>query len=112
MTKKGAGTVIATGDFNSDAYGQYSPKSYKILTRSYFRDMWKPKRDGRGLTCCQSADLSNPVSENETRIDLVLGHGKVRAQQGVNTNVTPFRDTPAPSWESDHGGVVSTLRVS
>lgn len=112
VTKKGAGTVIATGDFNTDAYGQYSAKSYKILTRSYFRDMWKPKKDGRGLTCCQSADLSNPVSENETRIDLVLGHGKVRPQKSVNTNVTPFRVAPAPLWESDHGGVVSTLRVS
>lgn len=112
VVKKGVGTVIATGDFNSDAYGQYSPKSYKILTRSYFKDMWTPAKDGKGLSCCQSADLSNPVSENDTRIDLVLGHGKVKAQKSVNTNVTPFRDAPVPLWESDHGGVVSTLRVS
>jgi endonuclease/exonuclease/phosphatase family metal-dependent hydrolase len=111
VVRKGAGTVIATGDFNSDAYGQYSPKSYKILTRSYFKDMWRAT-DGEGLTCCQSADLSNPVSENVSRIDFVLGHGKVKARRSVNTNVTPFRDAPVPLWESDHGGVVSTLRVS
>jgi hypothetical protein len=73
--------------------------------------MWRAT-DGEGLTCCQSADLSNPVSENVSRIDFVLGHGKVKARRSVNTNVTPFRDAPVPLWESDHGGVVSTLRVS
>ncbi|MEZ5185520.1 MAG: hypothetical protein R2720_07220 [Candidatus Nanopelagicales bacterium] len=112
IVKKGAGRVIATGDFNSDVYGAYSPKSYKILTRSYFKDAWKRKRDGKGLSCCQNADLSNPVSENDTRIDLVLTHGKVKSKSGANTNVTPFRQAPVPLWESDHAGVVTKLKVS
>jgi len=111
LVQKGAKTVIATGDFNTDAYGQYSPKTYKILTKSYFKDAWQRKRDGKGLTCCQNAALSNPISENETRIDLVLTHGKVKSKGSVNRNVTPFRETPAPLWESDHGGVVSRLKV-
>ncbi|MCU0298700.1 MAG: hypothetical protein MUF33_09305, partial [Candidatus Nanopelagicales bacterium] len=71
IVKKGAGTAIATGDFNTDAYGQYSPQSYKILTKSYFKDTWNRKKDGEGLSCCQNADLSNPENENTTRIDLV-----------------------------------------
>ncbi len=112
IVKKGAGSAIATGDFNTDAYGDYSPKSYKILTKSYFKDSWNKKKDGEGLTCCQSADLSNPVSENTTRIDLVLRHGSVKSQGSLNTNVTPFRQAPAPLWEADHGGVVATLKVS
>ncbi len=112
IVKKGAGTAIATGDFNTDAYGDYSPKSYKILTKSYFKDSWNKKKDGVGLTCCQSADLSNPVSENTTRIDLVLRHGSVKSKGAFNTNVTPFRQAPVPLWEADHGGVVSKLKVS
>jgi endonuclease/exonuclease/phosphatase family metal-dependent hydrolase len=112
VVKKGADTAIAMGDFNTDAYGLYSPKTYQILTRSYFSDAWKPKRDGKGLTCCQNDALSNPISENVTRIDLVLTHGKVKSTGSVNTNVTPFREAPVPLWESDHGGVVTELKVS
>jgi len=112
LVQKGAGTVVATGDFNTDAYGNYSPKTYKILTKSYFTDSWQRKRDGKGLSCCQNAALSNPVSENDTRIDLVLIHGKAKGKGSVNTNSTPFRDTPVPLWESDHAGVVARLKVS
>ncbi|MFN8184555.1 MAG: hypothetical protein U0R23_09050 [Candidatus Nanopelagicales bacterium] len=112
LVQKGAGTVVATGDFNTDAYGNYSPKTYKILTKSYFTDSWQRKRDGKGLSCCQNAALSNPVSENDTRIDLVLIHGKAKGKGSVNTNSTPFRDTPVPLWESDHAGVVALLKVS
>lgn len=111
IVKKGAKNVIATGDFNSDAYGKYSPKSYKILTNSYFSDSWNKKKDGLGLTCCQSADLSNPVSENVTRIDLVLTHGNIRAKSSRNTNITPFRDSPVPLWESDHASTVARLKL-
>jgi len=112
LVRKGAGTVVATGDFNTDAYGNYSPKTYKILTKSYFDDTWQRKRDGKGLSCCQNADLSNPASANDTRIDLVLTHGKAKGRGSVNTNITPFRDTPVPLWESDHAGVVARVKVS
>lgn len=110
IVRKGAKSVIATGDFNTDAYGTYSPSSYQTLT-GYFRDAWKPRRDGKGLSCCQNAELSDPVSENTSRIDLVLLRGKVMSKQGWMTNVTPFRTTPVPLWESDHAGVVAKVRV-
>ena len=110
IVRKKAKTVVATGDFNTDAYGAYSPSSYRTLTK-YFTDAWKPARDGRGLSCCQNADLSNPISENATRIDLVLTRGSVSSKQAVNTNAVPFRAGPAPLWESDHAGVVATVKV-
>lgn len=112
VQKGGPKQVVATGDFNSDAYGTYSPKSYQILTKSYFTDSWKKSRDGLGLSCCQNADLSNTVSEADSRIDLVLTHGKVKSRSGVNTNAKPFRSAPVPLWESDHAGVVVRLTVS
>ena len=108
--KKNAKTVIATGDFNTDAYGNYSPKSYSILTK-YFTDSWNVKKDGQGLSCCQNAELSNPASENDTRIDFVFTRGKVTAKSSKNTNITPWRPTPVPLWESDHAGVVAKLKV-
>jgi endonuclease/exonuclease/phosphatase family metal-dependent hydrolase len=108
--RKGATSVIAVGDFNTDAYGAYSPSSYRTLT-GYFRDAWNVKRDGQGLSCCQNAELSNPVSENDIRIDLVLIRGKVNSKRSMVTNVTPFRATPVPLWESDHAGVFTKLRV-
>ncbi len=108
--KKGAKTVAATGDFNTDAYGNYSPASYGILTK-YFTDSWNVEKDGQGLSCCQNAELTNPVSENDLRIDFVLTHGKVTAQSSRTTNVTPFRASPAPLWESDHAGVVAKLKL-
>lgn len=108
--RKGAKSVIAVGDFNTDAYGTYSPSSYKTLT-GYFTDAWNVKRDGQGLSCCQNAELSNPVSENTTRIDLVLLRGKVTSKSSRNTNITPFRTSPVPLWESDHAGVFTKVRV-
>lgn len=112
IVQKGASTVIATGDFNTDAYGTYSPKTYRTLTKSYFADSWNKKKDGTGFTCCQNALLSNPASENNSRIDLILTHGKVKAKGGRTTNDTPFRQAPPPLWESDHAGVVTKLKVS
>ena len=108
--KKGAGTIIATGDFNTDAYGGYSPKTYKNLVK-YFTDSWVKKRDDRSLSCCQNGTLSNTANENQTRIDFVFLHGNAKSKSAVNTNVTPFRTTPAPLWESDHAGVVATVTV-
>lgn len=110
IVKKGADTVIATGDFNSDAYGGYSPVTYQNLTK-YFTDSWVKKRDGKGLSCCQNAELSNPVSQNDTRIDFVFLHGDATSKAAENTNITPFRPTPAPLWESDHAGVVAKVKV-
>ena len=46
-----------------------------------------------------------------TPANCVFGRGKVKSLSAVNTNVTPFRETPAPLYESDHGGVVAKLRV-
>jgi endonuclease/exonuclease/phosphatase family metal-dependent hydrolase len=108
--RKGAKTVIATGDFNTDAYGNYSSKSYSILTK-YFTDAWNVKKDGQGLSCCQNSELSNPVSENDLRIDFVFTRGSVKAKGAKNTNITPWRATPVPLWESDHAGVVAKLKV-
>ena len=54
--------------------------TYADLTASWFKDAWWVNPGDPGLTCCQNGTLSNPVPELNTRIDLVLTHGPVRAQ--------------------------------
>ena len=103
------GPIIAVGDFNSAADGS-TTRSYSILV-DYFADMWDERRDGEGLTCCQQAVLQNPESDYQTRIDLILGKGKVRS---TGARVLPLGIDGAeapPLWGSDHGGVVAQLRL-
>jgi endonuclease/exonuclease/phosphatase family metal-dependent hydrolase len=100
---KAPGDVLAVGDFNSASDGS-TTTTYADLTSSYFRDA----ASGVGPTCCQDGTLANPVSQLQTRIDLVLSHGELRA---VKVGAVPFQSS-APYWASDHAGVVATLRLS
>jgi len=69
------------------------------------------KRDGKGLTCCQNSDLSNPTSQYKTRIDLVLTRGKAVSTKAVRINDRKFQST-VPLWPSDHAGVVATIKLT
>ena len=107
------GAVIATGDFNSAADPATTDEptnTYAALTKHWFDDAWAVNHGAPGLTCCQSSNLSNPVSQLSTRIDLVLLHGPVRAQEAHVVGDTPFQGV-APRWASDHAGVVATVRL-
>jgi endonuclease/exonuclease/phosphatase family metal-dependent hydrolase len=101
--------VIAAGDFNSAADGS-TTTTYAELTAHWFDDAWRPRKDGVGLTCCQSATLTNHSSELSSRIDLVLVHGLARPFDVDRVGDRPFQET-APLWASDHAGVVATVRI-
>ena len=106
---KAGGAVIAVGDFNSAADGS-TTSTYAILTKSYFDDAWDLNRGDPGFSCCQNETLTNPTSELNSRIDLVLTHAASRALDANLIGDAPFEATP-PFWPSDHAGVVATLRV-
>jgi endonuclease/exonuclease/phosphatase family metal-dependent hydrolase len=105
---RGRGADIAAGDFNSAADGS-TTGSYALLTKR-FRDAWSVNPGDPGLTAGQNETLSNPVSQLNTRIDLVLTHGAAKPLAAKVIGATPFRAT-APLWASDHAGVVTTLRL-
>lgn len=105
--RRSVARVIAVGDFNSPADGS-TTASYELLTGS-FRDAWRA-RSRSGFTCCQGGLLSNPASELDTRIDLVLTRGRVRARRTQVVGDTPFQAV-VPLWPSDHAGVVSRVRL-
>jgi endonuclease/exonuclease/phosphatase family metal-dependent hydrolase len=106
---RGAGAVIAVGDFNSASDGS-TTSTYAELTKSWFDDAWDLNPADPGLTCCQNETLSNPTSQLHSRIDLVLTHGAVQALEAHVVGATPFQAT-APFWASDHAGVVATVRL-
>jgi endonuclease/exonuclease/phosphatase family metal-dependent hydrolase len=106
---KAGGAVIAVGDFNSAADGS-TTSTYAILTKSYFDDAWDLNRGDPGFSCCQNETLTNPTSELNSRVDLVLTHAASRALDANLIGDSPFEATP-PFWPSDHAGVVATLRI-
>ena len=108
----GPGADIALGDFNSAADGS-TTASYDILT-GWFRDAWAVNPGDPGHTSGQNETLTNPLSQLDQRIDLVLLRGRVRAVEAHVVGDEPFRtqtDPPRPIWPSDHAGVVATLRL-
>lgn len=106
------GAVIAVGDFNSAADGS-TTTSYADLTATYFVDSWNVNSADPGFSCCQNETLTNSTSLLNSRIDLVLTHGATRALDAPPpflVGTAPFQAVP-PLWESDHAGLVATLRL-
>lgn len=109
VNKGRPGPVIAAGDFNSAADGS-NTRSYAILT-DYFADMWDESRHGVGLTCCQDGALENTESAYSVRIDLVLGKGKVSSNWARVLPLPIEGAQKLPLWGSDHGGVITQIRL-
>jgi hypothetical protein len=73
-------------------------------------DAW-PLRPGRppGWTCCQMADLLNPSSVLDERIDVVFSRGVPGRVKANVVGNDPADRTPSGLWPSDHAGVVARL---
>lgn len=70
--------------------------SYKLLvgggTNGKFTDAWKQLHPtDPGYTCCQAANLQNPVSHLGQRIDLVLYRGPIQAVEASLAGKSPDR---------------------
>lgn len=96
-----SGPVVVVGDINSD--GVTGGQSYTLLT-----DGLSDAATSAAPTCCQAADLRNPTSQHQTRIDVVLH----RDMEGV-TESQVVLDEPGDRvgglWPSDHAGVWADL---
>lgn len=102
--------AIVLGDMN-DTPG--SPM-YQVLTGAQLGDAWGTLRpDAPGFTCCETADLSNPVPQLVERIDYVftrLGEtqrpGEIHRIGEVPADRVPVGGPAFRIWPSDHAGVV------
>ena len=101
--------AIVMGDLNDHA----GSPMYQTLTSAGFADTWRVLRPGvTGNTCCEVADLSNPLPALVERIDFVLARGI-----GVQGQINLVGEVPAdkvagaagPVWPSDHAAVLLNL---
>lgn len=106
----GADVVIAVGAFNSAADGSTTSTYSRLTAPDAFQDAWTVATDAPGATCCQYPDLTNLISQLDSRIDLVLTRGPIRPLRADVVGTTPSQVT-VPRWASDHAGVVATLRL-
>jgi endonuclease/exonuclease/phosphatase family metal-dependent hydrolase len=102
--------LILTGDFNADAYGNYSPAIYSLLTGSLL-DAWSVARPhDLGLTWGHDEFLSNPAVAFLYRLDLILYRGK--GFDALDAEVSdPVLGPAPPLWPSDHAAVFATLAI-
>lgn len=120
--------VILVGDFNSaanhDAPAGSTTESYHILRNAGYADMWlREPHSAGGLTCCQSATLTNTESELDQRLDILFvrwgsaGFGGQSRMDIVGDDVSDiFLHPPTalipfayPQWPSDHAGIAGWL---
>jgi endonuclease/exonuclease/phosphatase family metal-dependent hydrolase len=104
--------VILAGDFNSDAYGLYSPQTYGLLTSlGQFTDAWSVAQpQSLGLTWGHDELLSDVTFPFVFRLDLVLYRG--RGFEATDAEVIdPVIRNTAPLWFSDHAGVAASVAI-
>ena len=108
--------VVMVGDFNSN--GNQDPAvldctpTYPALIGAGFRDSWAVVNPGDlGNTGVQAADLRNPESTLDRRIDLILVRGEAVSVSATLVNATPDARTASGLWPSDHAGVLATLAI-
>ena len=94
--------VVVVGDFNAGPEAVGMPPDWT--------DAWT-RGEGGGFTCGQAAELDNPTSALDERIDYVWVRGaEVTGARVVGADEVD-RTTPHRLWPSDHAGVVADLQV-
>jgi len=110
--------VIVVGDMNSDPNdaGGSPSSAWDVLTASGLKDTWPWLYKSKpGYECCLKTDsLTDPPKPSpfDHRIDQIFGKGKLRPLNAkiVGTNPANSR-TKSGLWASDHGGVVTKLKL-
>jgi endonuclease/exonuclease/phosphatase family metal-dependent hydrolase len=110
--------VIAVGDINSQPTdcGNPNTTAYGIVAAAGFDEVWPaahPQAPCTGFTSGQAADLLNPESLIDHRIDVVFyDPDAFRAKRAVVIGEEQKdRSRPTGLWPSDHAGSAATLRI-
>ena len=121
------GVTILAGDLNSDAEGHpgdpsWTPTYHELIARG-FVDTWHQAHRSRprpGFTCCHDKDLLNVQSDFDERIDFILvrddhDSSHRRIVEAVRAEIVggEIGDLTLQHglWPSDHGGLISQLRI-
>jgi len=105
--------LVWVGDFNSDAsatvdtLGPPQTTTHADIVSAGFTDAWAAVHPGApGFTCCHAEDLldNGPLDQ---RIDYVFSRGGFVPVEAATTTGR----IPDGRWDSDHSGLVATLRL-
>ena len=102
--------VILVGDLNSGIARHNEPErpgddlAFRALANFGMHD------NGAVQSCCYS-DLFDPADTFDHTVDHVLTKPRLRTIRSFVTGNKRSQRTPSGLWPSDHGGVVSTLRL-
>jgi hypothetical protein len=102
--------VILVGDLNSGIARHHEPEqpgddlAFKALAAFGMHD------NGAIQSCCYD-DLFDPNGVFDHTVDHVLTKRPLKTVRAFVTGHTRSQRTPSGLWPSDHGGVVSTLRL-
>jgi len=102
--------VILVGDLNSGIARHNEPErpgddlAFRVLADFGMRD------NGAVQSCCYD-NLFDPAAVFDHTVDHVLTKPGLATKRAFVTGDDPEERTPAGLWPSDHGGVVSTLRL-
>jgi endonuclease/exonuclease/phosphatase family metal-dependent hydrolase len=102
--------VILVGDLNSGVARHNEPErpgddlAFRALAGFGLKD------NGARQSCCYD-DLFNPASVLDHTVDHVLTKPGLRTVRASVTGDDRARRTPSGLWPSDHGGVISRLRL-
>jgi endonuclease/exonuclease/phosphatase family metal-dependent hydrolase len=73
-------------------------------------DVWNLRPgNSEGFTCCQLADLSNPTSNHDERIDVIFSKSIPTKVKANVLDDEPSDKTSSRLWPSDHSAVTSEL---
>jgi endonuclease/exonuclease/phosphatase family metal-dependent hydrolase len=107
---KSKGQVILVGDLNSGIARHHEPEqpgddlAFKALAAFGMKD------NGAVQSCCYS-NLFDPAGVFDHTVDHVLSKPGLKKIRAVVTGNKKSERTPSGLWPSDHGGVISTLRL-
>lgn len=110
--------VIVVGDMNSDPNdaGGSSSSAWDVLTASGLKDTWPWLYKSKpGYACCLKTDsLTDPPKPSpfDHRIDQVFAKGDLKPLNAKIVGINPATSrTKSGLWASDHGGVVTKLKL-
>jgi endonuclease/exonuclease/phosphatase family metal-dependent hydrolase len=107
---KSSGQVILVGDLNSGIARHHEPeKPGDDLAFRAFADFGM-KDNGAVQSCCYDS-LFDPNARFDHTVDHVLSKPALKTVSASVTGKNAGERTPSGLWPSDHGGVVSRLRL-
>jgi endonuclease/exonuclease/phosphatase family metal-dependent hydrolase len=107
--------VILVGDLNSDPEGRDGGDKipYDDIVKAGFVDTWKQVAKGKpGFSCCfENGLMAPPPAPFDHRIDHILTKPKLKVLKARVVGNDPTNRSPKGLWPSDHGGVVTDLKL-